>query len=143
MNESFDQAFAFLMEFEGYKSDDPADAGGRTIFGISARAHPEVVARLWDLPKDEALVQAEAFYKVKYWLPLCCDSMEFPDDVYLFDAGVNMGIGRATELFNASESAFDFLMLRIDFYVSISKGANAKFLRGWLRRVVALYRRFQ
>lgn len=139
MKINYDKAFEFIMRWEGYKSEDPQDPGGRTIFGISARSYPEVVARLWDLPKEEARIFAKEFYRVECWDALGCDGRLWPEDIYLFDTGVNLGIRRAQEILAYSKGPTEFLFRRIDFYVSISAGAKIKFLRGWIRRVVALY----
>lgn len=140
MDVNFDMAFKFAMLFEGYKSEDPDDSGGRTIYGISAKSHPQTVAALWGLPKEEALIQAKEFYRTEYWLASGCDTLPWPEDVVVFDAAVNMGISRAMQFKVASKSPFDFLMRRISFYIAISAGKNIKFLRGWIRRVLELYK---
>lgn len=138
MIENFDRAFVFAMKFEGYKSDDPDDPGGRTIFGISARFWPSVVAELWDLPKEEAYARAREFYQREYWLASGCDGLPSPDDVFVFDSAVNIGIERAARLYNLARDPFDFLFRRIAFYVQIATGNKLKFLRGWISRVLAL-----
>lgn len=140
MNPRFEIAFAFAMRFEGYKSDDPDDPGGRTIFGISARFWPTVVAELWDLPKEEAYERAKYFYEREYFLASGCYAEKAPFDVYLFDAAVNLGIARAARLRSMSSGPLDFLFRRIEYYVEIATGTKAKFLRGWVRRVLELRR---
>jgi lysozyme family protein len=138
MIENYDRAFEFIMKWEGYKSDDPDDPGGRTIFGISARSHPRVVAELWELPKAEARIEAKAFYLTRYWQQAGCDATAWPMDLILFDTAVNLGVERALRMLEWSRSVHDFLFRRIAFYVAISKGAKVKFLRGWLNRTLAL-----
>lgn len=138
MTENFGRAFDFVMKWEGYKSDDPDDPGSRTIFGISARSYPRVVAELWDLPKDEALIEAKAFYLTRYWQQAGCDATSWPMDVILFDTAVNLGVERALRMLDESKSIHDFLFKRIAYYVAISKGHKVKFLRGWLNRTLAL-----
>jgi lysozyme family protein len=140
MSGRFEIAFAFAMSFEGYKSDDPDDPGGRTIFGISARFWPRIVAELWDLPKAEAYDRAAKFYEREYWLAAGCDTATRPYDVYLFDAAVNIGLERAARMSSLSSGPDDFLFRRIEHYVFIATGKKAKFLRGWVRRVVELRR---
>jgi lysozyme family protein len=140
MNENLNKAFEFAMRFEGYKSDDPDDPGGRTIFGIAARFWPTVVAALWDLPKDEAYARAREFYKREYWLAAGCDRIKSPDDIFVFDTAVNLGVGRASAMYAISADANDFLFRRIEHYVAISAGTSRKYLRGWVRRVLELRR---
>lgn len=135
MNENFNKAFEFAMKFEGYKSDDPHDPGGRTIFGISARSWPAVVAELWDLPKADAYARAREFYEREYWLAAGCDRLSYPNDVLLFDAAVNLGVGRASAMYAVSNDYSDFLFRRINHYV---KTAKTEFLRGLIRRVCDL-----
>ena len=50
MTEAFDKAFELLMEYEGGYSNDPADRGGETRFGISKRClAPDVRVATRDL----------------------------------------------------------------------------------------------
>jgi len=139
MDINYDKAFEFAMRFEGYKSDDPDDPGDRTIFGISARSHPAIVKELWDLPKAEARARARDFYRETYWREAGCTYREWPDDIRIFDAAINIGTARAVDMRISSSSSTDFLFRRIEYYVRISKGARIKFLRGWINRVVALW----
>jgi hypothetical protein len=140
MEVNYDAAFSFVMAHEGYKSDDPDDKGGRTIFGISERTWPAVVAALWDLPQAEALARAHGFYRENYWRPTGCDFKKWPYDLFIFDTAINVGVARANNFYLVSDSPTDYLMRRIEFYVKITLGVNRKYLRGWIKRVVELYR---
>jgi lysozyme family protein len=139
MNENFNKAFEFAMKFEGYKSDDLHDPGGRTIFGISARFWSAIVAELWDLPRAEAYEKAREFYRREYWLAAGCDQIPYPGDILLFDAAVNLGVGRASAMHAVSRDYMDFLFRRIRYYNEIATGKKIKFLRGWIRRVCDLW----
>jgi len=136
MNENYDQAFKFVMKWEGYKSDDPDDPGGRTIFGISARSWPETVEVLWDQPKKIVYAKAKDFYYHEYWLKANCDKIPWPMDIFKFDTAVNLGVHRSNIFEMLAKSPDDFLLLRITRYVQRAKD---KFLRGLLNRVVDLY----
>lgn len=138
MDANFDYAFDFVMRFEGYKSNDPDDAGGRTIFGISERSHPDIVDKLWDMVKFEAYKCAKEFYKQEYWIESGCSFMLWPWDFIIFDSAVNLGIKRALKFRRESKYMNDYLYRRIGYYVEIAKGTNSKFLRGWVRRVLEL-----
>lgn len=135
----------FILKWEGYKSENPLDRGGRTIFGIAEKFHPEVVARIWDMPKDEARQDVYPVYKAEYWDKCGCDDLVYPLDMIVMDTAVNMGVARANELKGKARGGpsypgwVDYLMLRIELYNKIAKN-NPVFLRGWINRVMDLYR---
>lgn len=85
----FDDAIEFVLQHEGGYSNDPADPGGETNFGISKAAHPDV-----DL---KALTRAAAIeiYRTDYWER--CNADQLPGRVALvvFDGAVNQGVGWA------------------------------------------------
>lgn len=94
-NNIFDAIFKQLLKNEGIYSDHPADKGGKTIFGITKRYHPEMFDKVYNLWKsgqvEEALNIAKEFYKKNYW-----DSSfnHIPDTALqfkLFDLSVNLG----------------------------------------------------
>ncbi len=138
MRENFDRTMDFVLKWEGYKSDDPADPGGRTIFGISAKAHPIEVAEMWDLPKEEALAKAKEIYLSDYWIPTDCDNLEYPMDLIVMDVAVNMGVGRSNEFKSQAEDWKEYLLIRIQYYMKL-KDKYPRFIIGWLNRVVNLY----
>lgn len=91
---NFDQAFTQLLGNEGGYTNNPADPGGATNWGVT-----EAVARangyqgdMRDLSQDFA----KALYKAKYWDPVCGDQLgELA--FHVFDAAVNSGVHQATE----------------------------------------------
>lgn len=91
---SFDKAFAYTMKWEGGSkvTKDPDDPGGTTKYGISQRAHPSV--DIENLTEEEA----KAIYLNDYWIPLGCEYIGGVVAAKLFDAGVNVGTGRAAIL---------------------------------------------
>jgi lysozyme family protein len=95
MSAEFDRAFAFVVGEEGYKSNLKGDPGGLTIFGISGRWYPDLVAKMMKAPRDVALGMAKAKYAEVYWAPVGCDKLPWPDCMVLFDTAVNDGAGRA------------------------------------------------
>ncbi|MBB0022945.1 glycoside hydrolase family 108 protein [Ralstonia pickettii] len=86
---SFDDAFDALIGNEGGYSNNPADPGGETMWGITAR-----VARasgytgpMRELPQ----VTAKAIAKKLYWDPLHLDEFDPHVAFQIFDANYNGG----------------------------------------------------
>lgn len=89
MSERFDSLIEEILLHEGGYVSDPADPGGETNYGISARAHPDV--DIANLTED----QAREIYRKEYWRawmdkindPVLC--------LQVFDFAVNAGLPRA------------------------------------------------
>jgi len=101
MASTFDLALAYTLPNEGGYSNNPADPGGATNFGIIQRTlerwnalHPELAfpADVKELRKD----QAGAIYRDEYWR---WDGIKAPVvAIKLFDIGVNGGLVTAVKL---------------------------------------------
>ena len=88
----FDQAVAFVLEWEGGYVDDPADPGGPTRFGISQRAHPdEDIAGM-------TVERARAIYRASYWDACRCDRLPWPVSLGVFDGAVQHGSSTVSRL---------------------------------------------
>ena len=139
---TFEDALKFVLKWEGFISNDPQDPGGLTIWGISYRSHKEAVLEMERLideaKKEEAFEIAEKIYYENYWLKAGCDKLTSPLDIIMFDTAVNLGVSRAKEFLTTSSNWEDYLFKRIDFYTKCEK-ANL-YLKGWVNRVVALYK---
>jgi lysozyme family protein len=86
---SFDDAFTALIGNEGGYSNNPADPGGETMWGITER-----VARGWGYTgdmKDLPLDTAKAIAKKLYWDPYQCDQFDPRIGFQVFDAAYNGG----------------------------------------------------
>jgi len=97
---SFEHWQPFLRHVEDFDAgitDWATDAGGRTRFGISSRAHPTV-----DL---DTLTEAGAWeiYERDYYRHYRCHLLNYPADGVLFDAVVNMD---ATEIIPIFQERF-------------------------------------
>ncbi|MEW6096546.1 MAG: glycosyl hydrolase 108 family protein [bacterium] len=144
MKNNFDKALQFTLIWEGECSNDSLDPGGLTVYGISARYHPQQVKKMYDLyingEKEAAKDLAEAIYKQNYWDACDCDNLPNKVDIAIFDTAVNLGINKAKEFLNLSKSIDDILFNRIAYYCEKVKEnpMKIKFLRGWINRVIAL-----
>jgi len=139
MKENWQQAFDLVIKFEGDLSNDSADPGGLTRWGISQRAYPTLNIRTL------TIAEAMGIYKKDYWDACGCDDIEYPLDIIIFDSAVNCGVGTAQKIQAKATSWQDYLFMRIKYYADIA-GARAnfqKFLRGWVNRTILLWEKFR
>ena len=133
---SFEKAIEFALKWEGGYINHPDDPGGETNFGISKRAYPSLdIANLTE-------EQAKEIYRRDYWDKCGCNSLPEPEDLIVFDTAINMGVNRALKLMEQVSLSVtldwrDYLFHRIEFYNQLNK---PMFLRGWINRVLALYK---
>ncbi|HWJ74432.1 MAG TPA: glycosyl hydrolase 108 family protein [Kaistia sp.] len=111
---NFDACLTIVLECEGNDTftNDPADPGGATKYGITlatlkdwraARADsaPVTVDSVRNLERDEA----REIYRSRYWNLLRCDELPVGVDLIVFDFGVNAGPGRSAELLQKAVGA--------------------------------------
>lgn len=133
MKNNFEKAVAFVLSHEGLYSNNPADPGGETKYGISKRAHPDM-----DI-KNLTLDEAKAIYRNGYWDDCNCDMLPYPFDVAIFDTAVNMGKTAALKIKGRSETFAEFCLFRIKYYVDL----KGQVMEGWINRVIDLYKTFK
>ncbi|HPC92900.1 MAG TPA: glycosyl hydrolase 108 family protein [Myxococcota bacterium] len=127
-DEDFDRAIHFVLAQEGGFVDDPRDPGGRTNFGISQRAYPDL--DIASLTKQ----QATEIYREDYWKRAGCAELPWPVNLAHFDFAVNAGIGAASKLLGESGGNFAaYLAARRAFYQSLN--SFSVFGQGWMNRV--------
>jgi lysozyme family protein len=96
---NWDACLAFVLAAEGGYVDDPMDPGGATNMGITLQVlstwrHTAVTkADVQSLGRDEA----EAIYRANYWNAERCSDLPAGVDLMVFDAAVNIGIGRSAK----------------------------------------------
>ena len=134
----FDASMPFVLRWEGGSkcTKDPQDPGGTTKYGISQRHHPEVDVE--NLTEE----QAKKIYFEEYWVKAECEKLPWPDCLVHLDTAVNLGVARATSLRLLSHNWNHYLFLRLEYYSAKvrDKGYKVKYLRGWMNRVIDLYR---
>lgn len=148
-------ALAFVLKAEGGATltNDPRDPGGKTKFGISARANPGI--NIDNLTE----AQAREIYFNHYWLKAHCDKLPLPLAIVVLDCAVNQGVTIAQRLLqkalgvvadgaigpktlaaieqaNLEELVLDFLSWRQRRY-AFTNGADT-YLRGWSKRVLTI-----
>lgn len=152
---NFDQAFDRLLGHEGGYSNNPADPGGETMWGVTLR-----VARangyqgpMRDLPRDTA----KAIYRKLYWDAVKADQL--PDTVRfdMFDGAVNSGVSQSIKWLQRAAGVADdgsigpqtlaavaaagagisakFNGQRLEFMADLPTWSS--FGRGWARRIAS------
>jgi lysozyme family protein len=106
--QAFDDAIAALKPIEGGYTNDPADSGGPTNFGIT-----EATARAFgyegdmkDMPREVAIY----IYRKRYWDALSLDPIALlaaPVALELFDSAVNCGVQQAGTWFQRCLNVFN------------------------------------
>lgn len=151
---NIDKAFAILIGFEGGLSNNAADKGGLTKYGIAKAAHPNI--DIANLTQD----QAKAIYLSEYWNTSGCVKLKAELQYIHFDTAVNMGIGTAIKLLQKAGGVFvdgvlgdntvraatnvspeGYLLCRLMHYNAIIAGDPSQlvFCKGWTNRVATLF----
>ena len=100
MLENFDKAIEHTLQEEGGFVNHPADPGGMTNLGVTARVWEEWVGHPVDEAQMRALTKADVtpLYQRKYWNATRCSDLPAGIDLCVFDTAVNSGPGRAIKL---------------------------------------------
>ncbi|MFM0628845.1 glycoside hydrolase family 108 protein [Paraburkholderia xenovorans] len=149
---SFDDAFDALIGNEGGYSNNPADPGGETMWGVTARVARAAgyTGPMKDLPRDTA----KAIAKKLYWDPLRLDELDARVAFQIFDANYNGGhpviwmqgaagakvdglIGPATIAAVQATDPLRFILrwnaLRLRYFTSLRTWLS--FSKGWANRI--------
>lgn len=149
---SFDDAFDTLIGNEGGYSNNSADPGGETMWGITARVARAAgyVGPMRDMPRDVA----KAIAKKLYWDPLHLDVFDPRIAFQIFDANYNGGhpviwmqgsagakvdglIGPQTIAAVQAVDPLRFILrwnsLRLSYYTSLKTWLT--FGKGWANRI--------
>lgn len=133
----YDRCFDFLCKWEGYYSNDSADLGGETMYGISKNYWPDAYGIVKALPDDKKIAFVREFYEVNFWQRFDCGLYDYPLCLVIFDSRVNSG----RSFYDDGDTWYDVLFKRIKHHNQrVQENAmQLKFLRGWINRCLALY----
>ena len=115
----FDDAFKIVLDFEGGYSNDPADRGGETNYGITYNTLNDAKNKGW-IPfnvtiQNIQLEHAKIIYKKGYWDVVQADSLPHPLDLIMFDSAVNHGPNAAVKLLQKSlNTLLPYTELKVD-----------------------------
>lgn len=127
---SYDAALARLLAHEGGYSNDAADPGGPTNFGITIfdyRKYVKPDATAADV-RAMKLDEAKAIYRAKYWAAQRCDELPAGVDYAVFDYGVNSGIGRSGRVLRRCLKLSDTSAAVTGEVIAAARAADAKAL---------------
>lgn len=128
----FKHALSFVLKIEKGFVNDKYDPGGKTKYGISQKAYPDL-----DIEHLE-LSQAIEIYYIDYWKKAGCHEIT-PEYARLavFDCAVNQGVFLAKRLWAKYDGRLDalemFLADRALFYSTLK--LFPRYGRGWMKRL--------
>lgn len=144
-SENFTKIMQFIFQWEGGYSNDPADPGGATNYGITQKTLDRYCATKgvpsYDVAQLKKLTALD-IYEWGYW-DSKWEQLGFPLAACMMDTCVNSGRTRAENLLKQSENDYvKYLQARLLFYSDLVKKNPSllKFLRGWNNRVADLRR---
>lgn len=139
MNQNLSAALDWIIKAEGGYVNNPADPGGETNFGVTARFLATLTEYCLVAVKDLTEEQARAIYQKYFWDAMVCGTLPSGLDIAVFDCAVNQGPGRAKQfLSQCGNSALRFLKLRKDFYLGLNNATEETFEKGWMNRLFDL-----
>lgn len=136
MKQNYEFCIKEVLKSEGGYTNDPADSGGETNFGITQRETSIPV-------KTMTVEQAKAIYKKKYWDAVDGDNLPSGVDYTVFDYGVNSGVARAKKVYASVKDTDASKVInavndeRQAFLnnLAVRRPKDQKFLKGWTSRV--------
>lgn len=162
----FNDCLTFTLQQEGGYSNNPADHGGATQYGVTQGTydHYRVSNGYPQQPVSNiSFSEASAIYLADYWQPTGCDQLPVPVDLCVFDTAVNCGPSRAIKMLQAAVGvaqdgiigpatvsatggmasiavATQYCDEREQYYRDLvaQQPSQGQFLNGWLNRVNAL-----
>lgn len=154
---NFDEAFTELLGHEGSYSNNDADPGGETMWGVTKRVAE--ASGYTGAMRDFPVEMAKQIYRRHYWDPVKADELPPALRYAVFDAAVNSGVQQSIKWLQAAIGADidgrigaqTIAMARAaqpDFAMRRMLAARLKFMtdlkvwptfsRGWARRVASL-----
>jgi len=163
----FDYCLPVILRAEGGYSDRAADRGGPTNRGVTQRTYDQFRKNASLSQRDVKQItddEVKAIYRTMYWAVAKCGILPPPLDLYVFDAAVNHGPGRATKILQGvlgvgADGAFgpvsitalqeeiaagslpelcnNYLAARLDFYDDIVENDETQKanINGWRNRI--------
>ncbi len=145
--ENFQACLAFTLKYEGGRSNDPRDPGGRTMEGVTQHTYDAYHAKIGLGRRDVFLMSSrerDEIYRTEYWDRIKGDGLLPGEDLAVFDFAVNSGPARPiavrTKILAGPRISTDSLIHgicahRLSFLHALRTWSA--FGAGWGRRVAA------
>jgi len=142
----FQACLAFTLKYEGGKSNDKHDPGGRTMQGVTQATYDSFRAKRGLARKDVFAMSAaerDEIYRRGYWNAVNGDVLRPGEDLCVFDFAVNSGPARACAIWKKcggsnrlpADVVHDICAHRLSFLHALKTWKY--FGKGWGRRVAA------
>ena len=98
---NYTACYKFTEAFEGGRSDNPADPGGRTMCGVTQRTYEDWRRRHGSPPRnvfESTSAERAAIFCEEFWDSVHGDTLPAGVDLAVFDLAVNSGPGTAREI---------------------------------------------
>ena len=96
MKQNYNDCLQRVLKYEGGYTNNPADPGGPTNFGITLTDYRKYINSQGTAEDVRGMTvdQAKIIYKARYWDALNCDGLPSGVDFTVFDYGINSGLRR-------------------------------------------------
>lgn len=143
---NYEPCLSFTLKYEGGRSNDPRDPGGRTFEGVTQRVY-DAWRRDRGFPARDVYKmqpgERDAIYKAGYWDKVRGDFLRAGEDLVVWDFAVNSGPARARDVWlrcGGPKQDLDKIIDSVCAYrLSVMHALRtwSHFGRGWGRRVAA------
>ena len=99
--ENFQACLAFTLKYEGGRSNDPRDPGGRTMEGVTQAAYDGYRVKKALGRRDVFTIEAaerDEIYRNEYWDHIDGNLLSAGEDLCVFNFAVNSGPARALDV---------------------------------------------
>jgi len=140
----FQACLAFTLKYEGGRSNDPRDPGGRTMEGVTQATYDAYRERTRRARRDVFTIEAaerDEIYRNEYWDRIDGNRLCAGEDLCVFDFAVNSGPARALEVWTkigpckVDDMIHGICAHRLSFLHALRTWSH--FGAGWGRRVAA------
>ncbi len=142
--ENFQACLAFTLKYEGGRSNDPSDPGGRTMEGVTQATYDAYEVKK-ELGRKNVYTmgapERDEIYRNEYWDRINGDALRAGEDLCVFDFAVNSGVARARDVSAVwrtspvNDAIGGICAHRLSFLHALRTWSH--FGAGWGRRVAA------